>query len=145
MPVPTGWASTVGSAIDAGLIIAPAAPENTAGSVASGLARCSSTVCGSTATTSAMRARSAFELDPSSVWDRSMLAFTAAASNGVPSWNVTSSRRSNVSVVPSGEYSQAVARPGTSEPSGAVWTRRSNTSASWVMAYPLDCLAGSHG
>ena len=63
-----------------------------------------------------MSARSATTEEPSTVLPRSMLALTASALNGVPSWNVTPSRRFSVSVMPSSENVQSVARPGISAP-----------------------------
>ena len=45
---------------------------------------------------------------------RSKFAQTAVASSGVPSWNVTPSRRVNVQVLPSGVDVHSVARPGSS-------------------------------
>ena len=80
---------------------------------------------GSTTSTPATIVSSDATAEPSTVWARSMLALTAAASNGVPSWNVTPSRRWNVSVVPSSLNSHSVASPGTADASGAWWTRRS--------------------
>ena len=125
MPAPTGWRSSSGLVSELGLIIAPERPDITAGRVASGLLRCSSTVCGSTTTTSAMLTSSGARVEPSMVLERSMFALTAAASKTAPSWNVTSGRRWNVSTMPSSEYSQDSASPGISEASGAVCTSRS--------------------
>ena len=59
------------------------------------------------------------------VWARSRLAFTAAASIGVPSWNVASSRSVSVSVVPSSENSHDSASIGATDWSVLMIVKRS--------------------
>jgi hypothetical protein len=56
---------------------------------------------------------------PSIVMARSMLARTASASNGVPSVNVTSSRRLSTIAVSSSTNSHEVASCGTSSPASS--------------------------
>ena len=48
------------------------------------------------------------------LYQRLKLKQTASALNGVPSWNVTPSRRVKVHSVPSGLDDHSVARPGAS-------------------------------
>ena len=125
MPVPTGAWSRSGLSNAAGLIIMPGRSESTSGSWAPLPPRLRVTVSGSTTSTDVMTARSEATAEPSTVWPRSMFAFTASASNGVPSWNVTPSRSVNVSAVPSALNSHAVASPGIGAASGELCTRRS--------------------
>ena len=75
--------------------------------------------------TSLTPARSGATVDPSTVLARSMFAFTASALNGVPSWNVTPSRRVMSSTVASSLNVQSVASIGTSSPWGLNSTSRS--------------------
>jgi hypothetical protein len=125
MPAPTGFWSRSGFSNAAGLIIIPGRSESTSGSWAPLPPRFSVTVSGSTTSTDVITARSDATAEPSTVWPRSMLAFTASASKGVPSWNVTPSRSVNVRAVPSSLNSHAVANPGIADASGALCTRRS--------------------
>ena len=79
----------------------------------------------------------------SSRW-RSMLSATAAASHGVPSWNVTPGRRWNVIESPSGAVSHEVASAGsTSEPPYRNRTSVSNTFDSSSAVSPSVASAGS--
>ncbi len=73
-------------------------------------------------------ARYALTPEPSTVVARSKFALTASASNGVPSENVTPSRRV-ISNVRSSTNAHSVARPGSSSASGVWWMRRSYTGA----------------
>lgn len=69
------------------------------------------------------------------VWPRSILAFTAWASNGVPSWNTTPLRKVSVSVFSSCENSHLVASPGENAPVTSSLSRESNTG---IMNSPLE-------
>ena len=114
-PAPTGARSRP-SPKAAGLTIDPARLDRMPGSAEFGASSTSVTVIGSTTWTSVMLERSATTAEPSTVWPRSMLAFTASASNGSPSWNVTPSCSCSVSCRPSSENSHDLASPGTSVP-----------------------------
>src|SRR4051794_6648432 len=79
----------------------------------------------------------------------SKLALTAAASNGVPSWNVTPSFRWKVYCSPSLETSHDSASHGLNDPSGS-WTtsesnvlRSTNAAISAAVAWRLNWPPGS--
>ncbi len=61
-----------------------------------------------------------------------MFAFTAAASNGSPSWNTTPSRSRNVSARPSSDCVHDVASCGITERSGAVSTSLSHSAVNTI-------------
>ena len=102
----------------AGEIIIPGRSARMRGNVAAGPLTCMRTVIGSTTSTVSTVPSSGATAEPSTVLARSMLIFTASASNGVPSWNVTPSRSLSSRAVSSSTHSHSVARPGTSEASG---------------------------
>jgi len=113
MPVPTGARSmSPDFATAAGDTIMPARSARISGKAVSGCLSRSVTWCVPVASAAATEATSALMLDRGWLRMRSRLNTAAAASNGVPSWNATSVRRSITSVLGSGKR-QAVARPGT--------------------------------
>jgi hypothetical protein len=114
-PAPTGAMSRP-SPNAVGLTMIPARLDRMPGRAEFGAASTRTAVVGSTTCTSVMLLRSATTAEPSTVWPRSMLAFTAAASNDVPSWNSTPERSFSVSCNPSSENSHDSARPGMSVP-----------------------------
>ena len=94
-----------------------------------GSARSISTVRSSTASTPSTAASMPVMLESGSLIARSRLKATASASNGVPSWKVTSSRK--VSATDCSSASHSVARRGSSDPSsGDTETSVSNTACS---------------
>ena len=125
-PVPTGCdPSASGSAAAVGDTIIPGRSARICTSELSGRLRAMRTCVGSTTSTDSIIERSAFTVDVSSVMARSRFALTAAASNGVPSWNVTPSRSVSSSVCGSGD-DHSVASPGSGVRSiGSRFTRRS--------------------
>ena len=91
--MPTGCSpSATGSAAAVGDTIIPARSPRICTSELSGRLRLMRTCVGSTTSTDSIIDRSAFTVDVSRLTPRSRLTLTAAASNGVPSWNVTPSR-----------------------------------------------------
>ena len=123
-----------------GLIIIPAQPPSTYGSVApDDGARFSCTVTGSTTSIDSMGFNWLTYWLFSSVWARSMLAFTAVASIGEPSWNVASSR--SVSTRAPSTNSQSVTRYGSSTLFGPTQNRRSYIRLKYgvLMVAPRIC------
>jgi hypothetical protein len=74
---------------------------------------------------------------------RSRLNFTAAASNGSPSWKSTPGRSLKVIALPSAAVSQLVASIGTIEPSGAMSTSLSQIEVITTRPTKLQFLAPS--
>ncbi len=90
----------------------PARSASAAISGTNGDASSSFTVIGSITSTEATGLSSPLRTEPFIVLWRSMLNFTASASNGSPSWKVTPSRSLIVSALPSADHSWPVASCG---------------------------------
>jgi hypothetical protein len=88
-----------------GETIMPARSASAASTGENGAARLRRTVVGSTTSTLATGRSSPLRFDPAMVLCRSMLNFTAAASNFSPSWKVTSLRSLIVSTLLSALHS----------------------------------------
>ena len=121
-PVPIGSAAAFPSAF--GLTMNPElrASQVITG-VGLGFTRLNATVRSSTTSTSATfascPATGGMTWSAGPVLTKSMFAFTASASNGAPSWNVTPSWSVNVIVMPSSDTSHPSASHGTKLPSGS--------------------------
>jgi hypothetical protein len=83
------------------------------------------TVLESTTVTLSTDERSPVRSEPCVVLYRSMFHFTASASNAVPSWNFTSVRSVNVTVLPSDDVSHLSASHGMISPFGVTRTSES--------------------
>jgi hypothetical protein len=105
--------------------IIPDRSARMAGNGANGSDNDNSTVNSSTTLTSFTGANSPARAEPSNSRCRSNDVFTASASNGSPSWNVTPSRRVISRCEPSSANSQSVASPGMGSASGVRCTSRS--------------------
>ena len=101
-----------------GLIISPGRCARTVGSAASGAVRLIVTSYGPLTVTPETLARKPRTGDSVAASVRSMLTLTASASNGVPSWNVTSSRSFRSSPSPSGVNAHSVASIGSTSSVG---------------------------
>jgi len=113
-PAHTGLlANAVPAALAAlGETIMPARSASWASSGADGLDRLNRTVCGSTTSTPVISLISDLRRDSGRVSLRSMLYFTASASNGSPSWNLTPWRKVKVIALLSSLHFHAVASCG---------------------------------
>jgi len=121
-PVPTGcspyWAPHFRTAV--GDEMKPGPSVNQASSGVNGPVRSRATAEGLTTRTALMDARPARNAEPfAGLRIRSMLNLTAAASNGVPSWNRTPRCSCNVTRVPSGETVQLLTSPGVMAKAGS--------------------------
>ena len=121
MPTGLRWYAAV-SAAAVGDTMSPVTPVSTLGRAVHGSLSVSVAVSGSTTSI----AVSGMRTDPlyGDAFCRSRLNFTAAASNGVPSWNVMPSFSVNVQLNRSSDSVRASARSGCGVPSSGVIEKR---------------------
>ena len=121
--------SAPASDVALGDIIMPERSANWASSVASGWARVILTVNSSTASAPVIEATSDLRRLSSRFWQRSMLATTASALKGVPSWKVDALAQSHGEFGAVIGHSQPVASCGMISSSGVMSTSLSQSEA----------------
>src|SRR5947207_5255678 len=109
----------------------PARSTSAPSSGANAVLRLNFTVFGSTTVTESTELRSPVRWEPLVVLYRSMFHLTESASNAVPSWNLTSVRSVNVTVLPSLDVSHLSASHPMMSPFGV--TRTSESYIAYMM------------
>src|SRR6478735_10467253 len=144
-PAQTGAAanSPAFSVAALGETIMPARSLRLASSGTNGSDRLNFTLSAASASTLATGASSALRLESGMDFMRSILNLTAAASNAVPSWNVTFWRSVKVIDLPSADHSHASASCGTILRSGEISTSLSHSAANTKRPEYVPLSAGS--